>query len=131
MFFVMQGNKVHLCHYKIEYYVQDILYVKYCISKEEADILANQYNGTIIELNTEDYEWINGITVLETSTQPKTDAEKLIALGKEGYEQYLKDQEKQKPENLVKQDDSLNKQVTDSQIALAELYEMVLASQTV
>lgn len=131
MFIRTQGNVVELCRWKIEYQINEQNFIMYVPTEEEADYYVKQYQATKTKLDTTNDEWVDGITVPETSTQPKTDAEKLIALGKEGYEQYLKDQEKQKPENLVKQDDSLNKQVTDSQIALAELYEMVLTSQTV
>lgn len=125
------GTTVQLCHWKIEYKIEENTFVTYTPTEEEADYYVEKYQATKTKIDTTDDEWVDGITVPETSTQPMEEAKKLIALGKEGYEQYLKDQEKQKPENLVKQDDSLNKQVTDSQIALAELYEMVLTSQTV
>ena len=131
MNFRVEGYTVKLYRWKVKINIDDKEDFLYTVSEEEADYYVEKYQGVKTLIDTTDDEWIDGITIPETSTQPKTDAEKLIALGKEGYEQYLKDQEKQKPENLVKQDDSLNKQVTDSQIALAELYEMVLASQTV
>lgn len=92
---LLSNYTVKLCRWKINYEYESKIYTLYVPSEEEADILLEQYKNyqaTKTKLDTTNDEWVDGITVPETSTQPKTDAEKLIALGKEAYFNNIRNQ---------------------------------------
>lgn len=79
------GHTVQLCHWQISYKMDDMDMVEYVPTEEEADTLVEQLGGVKTPLDTDADEWVESITIPKTSTQPKTDAEAIIALGKESF----------------------------------------------
>lgn len=92
MNFVIEGYTVKLCRWQIKININEKEEFLYVVSEKEADYYVEKYQGTKTPIDTTNDEWIDGITVPETSTQPKTDAEKLIALGKEAYFNNIRNQ---------------------------------------
>lgn len=81
----MLGHTVQLCRWQVSYKMDDMDITEYTPTEEEADALVQQYDGTKTPLDTAGFEWVDGITVPESSTMPKTDAEAIIARGKSAY----------------------------------------------
>lgn len=79
------GHTVQLCRWQVSYKMDDMDITEYTPTEEEADALVQQYDGTKTPLDTAGFEWVDGITVPESSTMPKTDAEAIIARGKSAY----------------------------------------------
>lgn len=92
MNFRIEGYTVKLYRWKVKVNIDNKEDFLYAVSEEEADYYVEKYQGTKIPIDTTNDEWVDGITVPETSTQPKTDAEKLIALGKEAYFNNIRNQ---------------------------------------
>lgn len=110
MYIRMLGNTVQLCRWKVEYKNQfikeeSIFMIEYVPTEEEADaILQMNSGGTKTRLETVNDEWADG---LEFETLDK--AREIVALGEEGYKKWLVEQESKKPENLIKENESLKK----------------------
>ena len=49
----------------------------------------------------------------------------IAAMGEQGYKRWLAEREAKNPEALLRENEQLKQQVTDAQLALAELYEMM------
>lgn len=81
----MLGHTVQLCRWQVSYKMDDADMVEYVPTEEEADELVEQFGGVKTPLDTAGFEWVDGITVPESSTMPKTDAEAIIARGKSAY----------------------------------------------
>lgn len=79
------GHTVQLCRWQVSYKMDDADMVEYVPTEEEADELVEQFGGVKTPLDTVGFEWVDGITVPESSTMPKTDAEAIIARGKSAY----------------------------------------------
>lgn len=103
MQFRMCGLKVELCRWQVDYTEQigedTVNMTVYVPTGEEADFYVNQYKGKKSPLSTDGYDWIDGIIVPET-TKPKNEAERLIALGKEGYKNYIEQGKRSTSEQL-------------------------------
>ena len=81
----LQGHTVQLCRWQVFYKLEDMDITEYTPTEEEADALVQRYGGIKTPLDTAGFEWVDGITVPESSTMPKTDAEAIIARGKSAY----------------------------------------------
>ena len=89
---------------------------------DEAKTLVGENTECIKKLNTEDIEWIDGITIQDT-TQPMEVAHEILSMGEQGYKDYLVKQEKMKVENLLAENEALKQQLLETQVALVSLYE--------
>lgn len=85
------------------------------------------YGGTYETLDTKGWEWLDGIQIPETN-RPMEKALEIAAMGEEGYKKWLEQQVAQSPENLAAENAQLKQQLTDTQLALVEVYEMMLPS---
>lgn len=121
------GRKIELCRYGVTYTMQEKPQEFFVPTKEEADLLAEQYDGTIEILDTAADEWMDGIEIPETN-RPMEKALEIAAMGEEGYKKWLEQQAAQSPENLAAENAQLKQQLTDTQLALVEVYEMMLPS---
>ena len=88
----MQGYTVQLCRWKVEYEYGGEITTEYTVTEEEADVLVDIYQGSKTPLDVTGYEWVDGITIPSTSVMPKTDAEAIIAQGKEAYFERIRTQ---------------------------------------
>lgn len=88
----MQGHVVQLCKWKVEYKHNEESFVEYFVTEEEADYYVKRYQGVKTKLDIDSDDWVDGITVPSTSTMPKTDAEAIIAQGKEAYFERIRTQ---------------------------------------
>lgn len=119
------GNTVQLCRWQVDYTMQNgdeatTPMTKYVPTEEEADALVKMYSGTKQKLDTAANEWIDGITV-----DSLAHGREIAAMGEQGYKRWLAEREAKKPEALLRENEQLKQQVTDAQLALAELYEMM------
>lgn len=85
-------------------------------TKVLAEAFSHTANGTVYELDTTGYEWLDGIKVADV---PDTyaDAVKIYEAGQAAYEA---EKNKPTPEETIA---GLESQVTDLQMALCEMYE--------
>ena len=88
----MQGYVVQLCRWQVTYQSLGQEATECVPTEAEADALVQLYGGTKNALDTATDEWVDGITVPETSIRPKTDAEAIIAQGKEAYFERIRTQ---------------------------------------
>lgn len=110
--FRMYGRKIEVYHYKIDYTtteeVQNIEEdsesvffpaTAYFTTLKEAQSFAEANEGTLIEIDTVSYEWLDGIIVADV---PNTFAEaiKIYELGQDGYERMLAFEASKKNEQL-------------------------------
>lgn len=123
----VQGNKIELCRYGVKYMVQEQEYTFFTPIREEADHLAEQYDGVVEILDTMADEWIDGLELPKTN-MPMEAANEIAAMGEEGYKKWLEQQAAQSPEKLAEENEKLKQQLTDTQLALVEVYEMILPS---
>lgn len=114
------GNKIELCRYKITWTDENGTYEEFAPIRKEADSIAAMYGGNVEALDTTDDEWIDGI-ILEPTKTPYDDALKIAQMGEQGYNAWLAEKESKNPEKLLEQ-------LTQTQLALTEVYEMMLAS---
>ena len=88
----MKGYVCQLCRWQVTYQSLGQEVTEYVPTEAEADALVQLYGGTKTALDTAADEWADGITVPETSIRPKTDAEAIIAQGKEAYFERIRTQ---------------------------------------
>lgn len=123
-----QGNVIQLLRYQVTYKVQptgekEEIDVSICTATiEEAEFEKERTGGTITPIDTTGQEWLDGIHVGDTN-MPYDMALEIVEMGEQGYKEYLVQEKKKDPENLLKENAILNQQVTDLQLALTEMYE--------
>lgn len=112
--FRMYGEIVEIYRYKIDYTQQTglegepVAVTEYAPTQEEAQAIAAQRSGAVTELDTSSYEWMDGLTFAT-----RDEAKAAFDLGEAGYAAKVQEEQAM----------SLEAQVTDLQLALAELYE--------
>lgn len=121
----VQGQTVQVIRYHVLY--DSGTAVAEAATLEEAELIANETGGKIESLDTAEIEWINGIEIPE-SNMPMEEARKILEMGEDGYRKWLEQQAAQSPANLLAENEKLNHQLTDIQLALVEVYEMMLLS---
>lgn len=121
----VQGNEIQVIRYKIKSTAFDTEMYMEASTLEEAESLAEQFNGEIETLDTSAIEWIDGITISETN-KPIEAALEILNMGEAGYKEFLLKQEKMKNENLLAENESLKQQLLETQLALTELFESTL-----
>lgn len=121
----VQGNVIQVIRYKVKSTAFDTEMYMEASTLEEAESLAEQFNGEIETLDTSTIEWIDGITIPETN-KPMEEASKILEMGEQGYKTFLEQQEKMKSENLLAENESLKQQLLETQLALTELFESTL-----
>lgn len=121
----VQGNIIQIIRYKVKSTAFDTEMYMEASTLEEAESLAEQFNGEIETLDTSAIEWIDGITIPETN-KPMEEALKILEMGEAGYKEFLLKQEKMKNENLLAENESLKEQILDTQMALVELHKNTL-----
>lgn len=99
--FRMYGRKIEIYRYKVDYTdTEETLdftegaesipspATEYFVNQEEAHSFATANQGTLTELDTTDYQWLDGIVVAD---MPNTFAAalKIYELGQDGYERML------------------------------------------
>ena len=115
--FRMYGETVEIYRYKVDYTEQidpegePEAVTEYTPYQDEAQDIATRYNGTVTALDTSAYAWMDG---LELDTYD--DAMTAYDLGETAYNAKV-----QKEQAM-----SLEAQITDLQLALAELYETTM-----
>ena len=115
--FRMYGEIVEIYHYKVDCTEQidpegePEAVTEYTPYQDEAQAIADKHGGTVTALDTSDYEWMDG---LELGTYD--DAMTAYDLGETAYNAKV-----QKEQAM-----SLEAQITDLQLALAELYETTM-----
>lgn len=92
---------------------------EYWNTLEQAEAVAGRTGGAVAELDSSSYEWLDGIEVADV---PDTYAEavKIYEMGQAAYEA---ERAKPTPEETIA---ALETQLTDTQMALCELYESVV-----
>lgn len=82
--FRMYGNRVEVLRYQVDYTENAEQFTVYAATEEEADEIAQRYNGVKSALALADDEWMDG---LEVADVPDTYAEaiRIYSLGKESY----------------------------------------------
>lgn len=121
----VQENTIQIIRYKIKSTAFDTEMYMEASTLEEAESLAEQFNGEIETLDTSTIEWIDGITIPETNKSMEAALE-ILNMGEEGYKDFLLKQEKMKAENLLAENESLKQQLLETQLALTELFESTL-----
>ena len=97
--FRMYGNQVEVLRYQVDYTENAEQFTIYAATEEEADEIAQRYNGVKTSLASSDDEWMDG---LEVADVPDTYAEavRVYSLGKQAYKQQVEDSKKQNAEQL-------------------------------
>ena len=110
--FRMYGRKIEIYRYKVDYTAteetpdlaegaESISFpaTVYFTNREEAQGFATENEGTLTEIDTTAYQWLNGIVVADV---PNTYAEalKIYELGQDGYERMLAFEASKKNEQL-------------------------------
>ena len=121
----VQGNVIQVIRYKVKSTAFDTEMYMEASTLEEAESLAEQFNGEIETLDTSNIEWIDGITITDTN-KPMEAALEILNMGETGYKEFLLKQEKMKNENLLAENESLKEQLLETQMALVELFESIL-----
>ena len=115
--FRMYGETVEIYRYKVDYTMQidpesdPVGSVWYASTQEEAQAIAAKLGGTVTALDSSSYEWIDGLTFAT-----RNDAMAAYDLGADGYAAKVQEEQAM----------SINAQITDLQLALAELYEAMI-----
>ena len=115
--FCMYGEIVEIYRYKINYTEQidpkggPETVTEYTPYQDEAQTIAEQHSGAVVALDTSAYEWMDG---LKLGTYD--DAMAAYDLGETAYNAKVQEEQAM----------SLEAQITDLQLALAELYETVM-----
>lgn len=112
--FRMYGEIVEVYRYQIKHIGQSGLdeeSTEYAHTEEEAQSIASQTGGTVAELDSANYEWMDG---LHFAT--RNEAIEAYDLGESWY----------KNKTQQEQSTGLSAQLTDLQMALVELYEKML-----
>lgn len=123
----VQGNVIQLIRYQVKYKMLDCMIVENFRTLEEATEIAERKKGEIVPLDVTGMEWIDGIQIPKTD-MPMEAANEIVAMGEEGYKKWLEQQAAQSPEKLAEENEKLKQQLTDTQLALVEVYEMMLPS---
>lgn len=123
----IQGDVIQIMRYQV-IWEQDMRQMK-CVfpAYEDACQFSEQMGGTIQELDIGDTVWMDGMQIPETN-RPMEKALEIAAMGEAGYKKWLEQQAAQSPENLAAENAQLKQQLTDTQLALVEVYEMMLPS---
>lgn len=121
----VQGNIIQIIRYKVKSTAFDTEMYMEASTLEEAESLAEQFNGEIETLDTSNIEWIEGVEIPKTN-KPMEAALEILNMGEEGYKDFLLKQEKMKAENLLAENESLKQQLLETQLALTELFESTL-----
>lgn len=97
--FRMCGNRVEILRYQIDYTENEEYHTTYAATEEEADEIAQRYNGVKTSLASSDDEWMDG---LEVADVPDTYAEamRIYSLGEQAYKQQIEDSKKRNAEQL-------------------------------
>lgn len=115
--FRMYGETVEIYRYKVDYTEQidpeggPEAVTEYSPYQDEAQVIADRHSGTVTALDTSGYEWMDG---LELGTYD--DAMAAYDLGETAYNEKIQQEQAM----------SLEAQITDLQLALAELYETTM-----
>lgn len=125
--FRLQGDQVEIYRYSITVKEGELETVFYAVTKEEADKIVKEHGGILEQIDTAQMEWFDGMTIKPTN-KPMEEASKILEMGEEGYKKWLEQQAAQSPEKLVEENEKLKQQLTDTQLALVEVYEMMLPS---
>lgn len=97
--FRMYGNQVEVLRYQVDYTENEEQFTVYAATEEEADEIAQRYNGVKTSLAPSDDEWMDG---LEVADVPDTYAEamRIYSLGEQVYKQQVEDSKKRNAEQL-------------------------------
>ena len=97
--FRMYGNQVEVLRYQVDYTENEEQFTVYAATEEEADEIAQRYNGVKTALASSDDEWMDG---LEVADVPDTYAEavRIYSLGEQAYKQQIEDSKKRNAEQL-------------------------------
>lgn len=89
--FRMCGNQVEVLRYQVDYTENEEQFTVYAATEEEADEIAQRYNGVKTSLASSDDEWMDG---LEVADVPDTYAEavRVYQSGKEAYFNNIRNQ---------------------------------------
>ena len=117
------GDMIEVC----KYIVKTDEFTDYFKTIEEANDFLKMHGGKIESLDTTGIEWIDGVQIPDTKA-PMEEALKILEMGEEGYKKWLEQQAAQSPEKLAEENEKLKQQLTDTQLALVEVYEMMLPS---
>lgn len=111
--FRMYGEIVEIYRYKINYteQIDPEAVTEYTPYQDEAQTIAEQHSGAVVALDTSAYEWMDG---LKLGTYD--DAMAAYDLGETAYNAKVQEEQAM----------SLEAQITDLQLALAELYETMM-----
>lgn len=112
--FRMYGGIVEVYRYQIKHIGQSGLdeeSTEYAHTEEEAQAIADQTGGAVAELDSTNYEWMDGFHFAT-----RNEAIEAYDLGEVGY----------KNKTQQEQSTGLSAQLTDLQMALVELYEKML-----
>ena len=118
----VQGLTIELLRYAIAYTRDGIAMTQFAQTKEEAEWIAKRFDGTVTQLDTAKDEWIDGIEVKPTN-MPYDAAMEIAEMGEQGYKDFIEHEKLKDPEALAKENEALKKQVTDLEMALADIYE--------
>lgn len=121
----VQGNVIQVIRYKVKSTAFDTEMYMEASTLEEAESLAEQFNGEIETLDTSNIEWIEGVEIPKTN-KPMEAALEILNMGEEGYKDFLLKQEKMKAENLLAENESLKQQLLESQMAIVDLFERIM-----
>lgn len=125
--FRLQGDQVEIYRYSITVKEGELETVFYAVTKEEADKIIKEHGGILEQIDTSNMEWFDGM-VIKPTNRPMEEASKILEMGEEGYKKWLEQQAVQSPEKLAEENEKLKQQLTDTQLALVEVYEMMLPS---
>lgn len=115
--FRMYGEIVEIYRYKINYTEQidpeggPEAITEYTPYQDEAQTIAEQHSSTVAALDTSAYEWMDGLKLCTYD-----DAMAAYDLGETAYNAKVQEERAM----------SLEAQITDLQLALAELYETMM-----
>lgn len=123
----VRGNTIEVVRYKVLYDMGTVEMMQEAETVEEAEEIAAQTGGKIEAVDTAGIEWIDGVQIPDTKA-PMEEASKILEMGEEGYKKWLEQQAAQSPEKLAEENEKLKQQLTDTQLALVEVYEMMLPS---
>lgn len=110
--FYLDGNTIHIYRYKVCYPAVETIASangkeiekettkeRYFSDQDSAEQFSEEHNGEIVELNTESYEWVDGLEI-PASKDPFQTAVSVFTMGHEKWME-LKREEKQEENNFL------------------------------
>lgn len=142
MHFTMTGRKAAVNRFRVRYERQirkqdpegkisaeTVWFSRGFPTREEADRFGERVNGQVEAVDVSDWEWMDGMTVPETG-DPLGEAERILKLGKEKWEAECSAPTAEERIAMLEEGKAaLESQLTDAQLALCDVYELLVGGE--